>query len=270
MITYRRFFKNPIKKLIQEPGMLSIFRQIGFIGDSLSSGELESFSIKENAKGFHDYYEYSWGQFIARKCGLTAYNFSQGGLKAITFFEYIKKDGCNPFVDEKRCQAYFIALGINDVNHLFEAYPDGFGTMDDVDWENEDNNKISYVGQYVRIIQKLRKFEPKCRIFVVVNPKEYPESKHKRTYFKALQKFLLSLPKYFEYIYAIDLRKYAPIFGKKIAKNYFLGGHMSTAGYKFFADMIMTYCDYIIRKHPDDFKQIGFIGKGVHNELFKW
>lgn len=268
MVTYRRFFTNPIKKFIQEPGALSIFRKIGFIGDSLSSGEHEGYI--DGVKSYNDYYEYSWGQYIARRCGLTAYNFSQGGLKASTFFEYIKKENCNPFVEEKRCQAYFIALGVNDMNHL-ETYPDGFGSFGDVDFENEDNNKQSFVGQYVRIIQKLKKFEPKCRIFVLTTPKEHPESKMKRTNFDALAKFLLQLPKYFDFLYVLNLRKYSPIYNKKFGKKYFLGGHMSALGYKFTADMVITYCDYIIKKHPEDFSQVGFIGKGgVYNSLAKW
>ncbi|MCQ2787105.1 MAG: SGNH/GDSL hydrolase family protein [Bacilli bacterium] len=262
----RHYFTNPIRKIKPDGGYTSIFRNIGFIGDSLSSGEHESF--ENGKKGFHDYYEYSWGQYIARKCGLTAYNFSQGGLTAIKFFEYIKKN--NPFDKKKACQAYMIALGLNDMTHLKEYYPDGFGTFADVNLTNEDKNKKSYVGQYVRIIQKLRKLEPKCRIFVITTPKERPESKEKRKHFNMIRKFLLELPKHFEFVYVIDLRKYAPIYSKRFGKKYFLGGHMSAIGYKFTADMISTYVDYIITHHFDDFKQVGFIGKNIYNHNEKW
>ena len=258
---------NPIRKFISTPGAMSIFREVGFIGDSLSSGEHEGFL--NDTKTFHDYYEYSWGQFIARRCGLKAYNFSQGGLKASTFFDYIQKEGCNPFVDEKRCQAYFIALGVNDLNHI-DTYEDGFGSFDDVDFENEDNNKHSFVGQYVRIIQKLRKFEPKCRIFVLTMPTGQKEDKGAKIRANKHRDFLLSLKKYFDFFYVIDLRKYAPIYGKKFRKKYFLGGHMSALGYLFTADMVITYVDFIINRHPEDFAQIGFIGKGVYNSLCKW
>lgn len=263
----RHYFSNPIRKIRTDGGLVSIFRTIGFIGDSLSSGELESWN-EETGKGYHDYYEYSWGQYIARTCGLKAYNFSQGGLTAKSFFTYTERN--NPFEEEKRCQAYVIALGVNDLNHLNEVYPDGFGSMDDIDKSNEDNNKMSYVGQYVRIIQKLRKLEPKCRIFVVTTPKEAPESKVKKENFSRMAKFLLELPKHFEFLYVINLRKYAPIYNKKFGRKYFLGGHMSPAGYKFTADMISTYMDYIIEHNVDDFRQVGFIGKGVYNEKEKW
>ena len=60
--------KNPLKNVITDGGFTAIFRTIGCVGDSLSSGEHES--LDENGvRGYHDFYEYSWGQFIARKCG---------------------------------------------------------------------------------------------------------------------------------------------------------------------------------------------------------
>lgn len=272
MITYRHFFTNPIKKLTLDGGFTSIFRIIGFIGDSLSSGEHESYT-KEKGKDYHDYYEYSWGQFIARKCGLNAINFSRGGLKAREFFDFTTGNdprAKNIFAEENKCQAYVIALGVNDVNHL-EQYTDGFGSWDDVDLENEDNNKDSFVGQYVKIIQKVRKIQCKSRIFVVTTPQEKPMSKEKKAKYGMIAKFLRDLPNHFEFLYTIDLWKYAPYYDdKKIKTKYFCGGHMSAAGYKFTGDMIATYIDYIIHKNPKDFTQVGFIGKDVHNELEKW
>lgn len=264
IITYRHFFTNPIKRFIPDGGMTSIFRTIGFIGDSLSSGEHESFS--NGKKGFHDYLEYSWGQFIARKCGLTAINFSKGGLSCKEFFDYYIKERKNPFVDENRCQAYVIALGVNDMNHLDELYEDGFGSLDDVDWQNSENNKKSYVGQYVRIIQRLREFEPKCRIFVMTTPRD----KHINKKYEMIAKFLLKLPEHFDYLYVLNLWDFAPYYDAKFRKIYFCGGHMNAMGYKFTGDMVATYIDYYIRKFPEDFKQVAFIGKGIHNEKEKW
>ncbi len=265
----RCLINNPLLKKTEGHNLLSIFRKIGFIGDSLSSGEHEG-TDENGEKTYHDYYEYSWGQYIARSCGLEALNFSQSGLKAITFFEMIKKEDRNPFVEEKKCQAYFIALGVNDLNHI-EAYKDGFGSFDDVDFTNEDNNKESYVGQYVRIIQKLRKLEPKCRIFVVIPPTDVPETKQTKHNFDAIRNFLLELPKHFNFLYAIDLRKYGPRYTKKFKFKYYLGGHMSALGYKYTADMIIKYTDYIIEHNIEDFAQAGFIGKGdIHNAFRKW
>ena len=78
-------FKNenekPLENLKYDGGFCGIFRKIGCVGDSLSSGEMESLNDKDE-KGYHDYYEYSWGQYIARNIGSTVYNFSKGGMTA--------------------------------------------------------------------------------------------------------------------------------------------------------------------------------------------
>ncbi len=272
MDIYRHLLTNPIRKFVSDGGFTSIFRTIGFIGDSLSSGEHESFS-EEVGTGYHDYYEYSWGQYIARRCGLKAYNFSRGGLTAIEFFSFVTSDhpsAINIFDEDKKCQAYVIALGVNDLNHLEEKY-DAFGSINDVDFSNEDNNKKTFVGCYVKIIQKIRKIQPKCRVFVMTTPKERPMKKVKKSRYKMLAKFLRTLPKYFDFLYVLDLWNYAPVYNAKSFKTkYFCGGHMSAAGYKFTADMVMTYIDYYVRKYPKDFTQAGFIGKNVHNSKEKW
>ena len=210
------YFKNPIKNIKNDSGFISIFRSIGFIGDSLSSGEHESFI--NGVKGYHDYFEYSWGQYIARKYGLVAYNFSIGGLSAIKFFDYIAHN--NPFDNNRVCQAYMIALGVNDLNHLNEYYIDGFGSINDINFDNEDLNKKSFIGQYVRIIQKLRRFEPKCRIFLITIPKEKTESSIQRKQRDEMRKILLKLPMLFEFIYVIDLRKYAPIYNNSFMRKF--------------------------------------------------
>ncbi|MCQ2742483.1 MAG: SGNH/GDSL hydrolase family protein [Bacilli bacterium] len=258
---------NPIKKIRTDGGDVSIFRTIGFIGDSLSSGEHES-TKEDGTKGFHDYYEYSWGQYIARKCGLTAYNFSQGGLQARTFLEdYIQKN--SPFVLEKRCQAYVIALGLNDMTHIAD-YPDGFGSMADVDLSDYRNNKKSYVGCYVKIIQMLREFAPKCRIFVMTTAREKPESEEKKKNFDAIQSFLNSLPSVFDFLYVLDIRRYGPTYDPAFGKKYFLGGHMNALGYKFTADMVSTYMTYYINEYPEQFAQVGFLYTGLNNAHCKY
>ena len=259
-------FKNPIRRIRNDGGFTCIFRSIGIIGDSLSSGEHES--LINGQKGYHDYYEHSWGQYLARKCGVNVFNFSVGGLSAIKFFEYINTN--NPFDKNKFCEAYMIALGVNDLNHLNDYYPDGFGSIDDINFGNEDLNKKSFVGQYVRIIQKLRKFEPKCRIFVITIPNEKSEDMLQKKLRNDTRKFLIKLTTIFEFVYVIDLRKYGPVYNKRFLEKYFLGGHMNAMGYKFTSDMISTYVDYIIRHNFQDFKQVGFIGKDVHNEKEKW
>ena len=68
----------------------------------------------------------------------------------------------------------------------------------------------------------------------------------------------------------IDLYRDAPVYDELFHKNFFLSGHLNPAGYLFTAEIVMTYIDYIIRNHPDDFTQVGFIGTGYHNCAAKW
>lgn len=266
--------ENPIKNFIQGEGMVPIIRTLGCLGDSLSSGEHESRDQNDKV-GFHDYYDYSWGQFIARKCGLKALNFSKGGYTAADFF--IRNDFPEMLASHNLCQAYIIALGCNDLNLLLKksdyCYPKGFGNLEEAVKNSFEENLNTFVGCYVNVLNKIRQANPKCRIFLVTIPvhskdrKELVEMKDKHA------EFLRALPKYYEYLYILDLRKYAPDYSQEEFKNkYFLGSHLNAMGYKYTADMFITYIDYIINHNIEDFKQIGFVlyGNGVHNSREKW
>ena len=67
--------EKPLDRIVTDGGFCGIFRTIGCIGDSLSSGEFESLNA-DGTKGYHDFYDYSWGQYIGRACGSKVYNFS--------------------------------------------------------------------------------------------------------------------------------------------------------------------------------------------------
>ena len=80
----RSMFDNnekPLDNLVTDGGFTGIFRTIACVGDSLSSGEFESID-DDGKKHYHDYYDYSWGQYMARMAGCTVYNFSKGGMTA--------------------------------------------------------------------------------------------------------------------------------------------------------------------------------------------
>ena len=74
--------EKPLERMVNDGGFTGIFRTIGCIGDSLSSGEFESTDPEQTQKGYHDYFEYSWGQYIARAAGCKVWNFSRGGMTA--------------------------------------------------------------------------------------------------------------------------------------------------------------------------------------------
>ena len=103
----------------------------------------------------------------------------------------------------------------------------------------------------------------KARFFLVTIP-------DKRNVGEAHAKLLYEIAKLFEYTYVVDLYKYAPDYNEQFRKNFFLAGHMNVMGYKFTADMVGSYIDYIIRNNMEDFKQIGFVGTDFHNCAEKW
>ena len=246
--------KNPLTPLSVNINLCSIFRTIGCVGDSLSSGEFEGHDADGN-KHYHDLYEYSWGQFMARDIGSKVYNFSKGGMTAEKYCESYAEE--NGFWDkDKACQAYIIALGVNDILVL-KKYG---GSSKDVDLENYHNNKPTFAGYYAHIIQRLKEISPDAKFFLVTMPRDPRHSRSLKENAELHAKLMYEFAKMFSNCYVVDLRKYAPKYGKKFREKYFLGGHMNPVGYVLTACMVETYIDYIIRNNIDDFKQAGFIG----------
>ncbi len=247
--------KDPLAEIKADGGFTAILGTVGCIGDSLSSGEQE-YKTADGKTGYYDMYEYSWGQFLARKCGVKVYNFSRGGLTAKQFHEYAGYTLA--FYPEKACRAYIVALGVNDMHRLGDAYPEGFGDMSDVDFSDFNNNRPTFVGEYVKILQRIQALQPEAKIFLMTIPRD-EKSQEKELRDKHAE-FIRSLPEFFKNVYVLDLRKYAPVYDEKFQERYFLGGHLNAMGYKFTADMVATYIDFIIRENPQDFKKIALVG----------
>lgn len=246
--------EKPLDRIVTDGGFCGIFRTIACIGDSLSSGEFESVKA-DGTKGYHDFYEYSWGQYIARSCGSKVYNFSRGGMTAKEYIEgFAESQGW--WDRGKIAQAYIIALGVNDIlNRGHEL-----GSAEDICLEDYTKNKETFAGYYAQIIQRIKQLQPRAKIFLVSIPRNGDEKDEKR---KAHRDLLETLTKTFDRTYLIDLFTYAPEYNEEFRKRYFLG-HMMPTGYILTARMIESYIDYIIRKNPQDFSQVGFIGTDLY------
>lgn len=241
--------KNPIKKLLSDGGYTGIFRKIACVGDSLSSGEFEQ--IINGEKTFTDIYDYSWGQYIARMTGSQVYNFSKGGMTA--------KEYCESFAEErafwdkdKKCQAYTIALGVNDI--ICRNWE--LGSKQDIDLNNYENNKQTFAGYYAKIIQKYKEISPNAKFFLISMPKGEKGNKHdelRRKHRDLLKDFC----DMFSNTYLIDLYEYAPRNDDKYMKKYYLHTHLNPAGYLLSGKMIATYIDYIVKNNYEDFKEVG-------------
>lgn len=246
--------EKPLDRLVDGYSNTSVFRKIAFIGDSLSSGEFETVD-KDGNKNYHDMFDYSWGQYIARKNGLTAYNFSCGGMTAKWYLE--------SFADEKgfwnkdlACQAYVIALGVNDVyNQNTEI-----GSIEDIDPVNCRNNKPTFLGNYSQIISRYKEISPDAKFFFVTFPNDNARgTDSKKT--QGVINGLYALADYHTNAYVIDLYRYGPVYDEKFREKFYLHGHMNPSGYIFTARIIDSYIDYIIRRNPDDFRNIGFVAR---------
>ncbi len=247
--------EKPLDNLVGGYSNTAIFRTIAFIGDSLSSGEFETVDA-DGKHGYYDMYEYSWGQYIARKNGLVAYNFSRGGMNAKWYLENYAEE--NGFWDEdKACQAYVIAMGVNDIYGLNMK----IGDAKDIT-ATEFSEERPFISYYAEIVRRYKEISPDAKFFFVTFPNE--TDKEDKSKAEGVVKALKSLAEHFDNSYVINLYEYGPIYDDEFKKKYFMHGHMNPMGYIFTANLIDSYIDYIIRTNPSDFKNVGFIGTDIN------
>ncbi len=250
--------EKPLEHLVTDGGYTSVFRTIACVGDSLSSGEFETLNESNNQRHYYDMFEYSWGQFIARMAGLTAYNFSRGGMTASEYCEgyAAAMDWWNP---DKAAQAYIIALGVNDILNARQP----LGEMNDIHPDDPTQNQRTFTGYYARVIQQYKAISPDAKFFLVTMPRNtvcYETQDIQTTLANAHATRLYELAAYFDNTYVIDLRTYAPVHDEAFVERFYLHGHLNAMGYRLTAEQICSYIDYIIRHNHRDFKNVPFIG----------
>jgi len=247
---YAKEGEKPLDNIVQDGGFCKIFRTIACIGDSLSSGEFESQKV-DGSSDYHDMYEYSWGQYMAREAGIKVYNFSRGGMTALEYHQFAEENG---FWDEdKLCQAYILALGVNDI--LNQEQP--VGTMEDVINDDGTGEPWNFAVQYARIIKRYQKMQPKAKFFLMTMPRT---TEGTDSYKVGPAMLLREMAEYFPNTYVIDLFEYAPVYDEEFKKYFYLAGHLNPAGYALTAKMVMSYIDFYVRQDPEAFAQVGFIG----------
>ena len=245
--------EKPLENLVTDGGFVGIMRTIACVGDSLSSGEFESMD-ENGVRGYHDMFDYSWGQYIARMAGCKVYNFSRGGMTA--------KEYCESFAEangmwdrEKAAQGYIIALGVNDVINAGQP----IGSISDICLEDYNKNADTFAGYYGKIIQRYKEIQPDAKFFLVTKPKDSRDERNPRGA-DDMSKLLYDFAKLFSNTYIIDWREYGPVCDEEFRKRFFVGGHLNAAGYLLSAKIISSYIDYIIRHDFEAFSQIGFVG----------
>lgn len=251
--------EKPLDRLADGAGFCSIFRKICVVGDSLSAGEFESFNEK-GEKTFHDFIEdYAWGSILARMAGSKAYVFARGGMTAKEYCEsYAQANGF--WDEEKACQCYIIALGVNDLYHF--KIP--VGSVEDICTEDYTRNQPTFAGYYAQIIQRYQRIQPNAKFFFVTFPKGSKDDQDEIAIAHA--KLMCDFANFFPNAYVIDLREYAPPYEGELREQIYMGGHLNPAGYVFTAKMIASYIDYIIRHNARDFEKVGLIGTPFYRD----
>lgn len=254
-VLYADSNEKPLERLVDGYSFTSIFRTMAFVGDSLSSGEFETRDSAGNP-GYFDLFDYSWGQFIARKNGLLAYNFSRGGMTTREYMETFAAE--RGFWDQdKACQAYVIALGVNDLCIVDME----LGSLADIDPTDYRNNKPTFIGYYAAIVSRYKEISPDAKFFFVTFPDT--TTPKEKEWGEPMTKAMYELAEYFDNAYVIDLYHYGPCYDERFQKAYYLYGHMNPAGYVLTAKLVDSYIDYIIRHNPDDFHTAAFINTGI-------
>jgi lysophospholipase L1-like esterase len=242
--------EQPLDRLVEDGGFCSIFRTFACVGDSLSSGEFQ-LPLEDGKWGYYDMFDYSWGQFMARTLGSKVYNFSKGGMTAKWYVETFgdEKGYWNP---ELKCQAYFMALGVNDIfNQKHEV-----GDFGDICYEDYNKNADTFIGNYAYIIQRYKQIQPEAKFFLV----GVPDSGRNTEAMEAHEYAVRGLSERFDRTYYLDLKKYCIPYVGDFRSKFFLNGHMTPTGYIFSAKIIGSYIDYIIRHNMEDFKDVGLMG----------
>lgn len=244
--------EKPLDNLKATCGFAGIFKEIGIIGDSLSAGEFESHDEHGNIV-YHDMYEYSWPAVLQRLPGTVCHNYSRGGMTAREYYESWADK--NDFWQWN--QAYIIALGNNDV--FVCGHP--VGSVEDIHPQAPESNPDTFFGNMGRIVSKLKSMEKDARIFLVSMQRRGEEAGD--PIICGIADEMKKMCRLFSYTYLIDMAHDGPVYDEEMRKTFAMGFHPNAVGYYSYGLMIGNYIDYLIRKNPDDFFEVPFIGKGL-------
>ncbi len=248
---------NPIEHIVCNAGLASIFHNITFIGDSLSSGANYDKYGSDWATNLYEYHVYSWCQrMVAMIGGCTGINYSTSGITTRQWIErywddehkadYANVNGDKYFKVDKS-QAYCIMLGTNDAGHSV-----ALGSWStDVDLNDFNNNANTFIGNYAGIIQRIKSVTPSAKIFVITCPLSVAADPD---YNNAIK----DMANHFSNVFVIDLKTYLPTNSTFVA-DYVYMGHFTTQGYQYLAYAIAAYIDFIIRNNPASFKYVEII-----------
>lgn len=231
--------------------LFSAFNKFGVIGDSLASGE--SVAVVDGSARYIDNYNYSWGQYIAKKYGMECINFSAGGLTTRNWLT--SNVGLSKLQNsDNKCNAYIIGLGVNDKNVLGDNY---LGSMSDIK-ENFLENNDTFYGNYGKIISYIKQTQPKAKIFLLTIPDQTTPSTVDYSNFNIA---IRAISNHFDNCYLIDLEgDHNSTYTEGFVRQNLRGGHYNAIAYDYLADKMYQWISDYMKDNYSEFSQIEFIG----------
>ena len=234
----------------QRRNLLSSFRSIGVIGDSLSVGYLKN-TETELASGRNLYY--SWPQYMARKTGQHVINIGASGYNVKTWMNSAQY-GWGVFSNEDNyCQAYIIGLGVNDASDSDRGIT--LGSISDVNLSDYTLNGDTYYGGYAKIIQRGRTIRPNSIFFCLTNPTPSTKAMSYNQAIRDVVEYLNDSKVFVVDLYENYRQYYASPYFLKEDKNA-IRSHYSPLGYEAMVPIISAACSEVMEKHLDIFCQL--------------
>lgn len=253
---------NPLGKMDYAPTMISCFKNITCIGDSLTQGIFNTTTGEQQVA----LPEYSYPAFMKKHTGVDTINLGIGSMCASSqqdndsWFYRAGRDPYNYIVQSNVGDAVIVALGTNDIT----LYGGFFGDVDtDINLSDRTQNARNSVGGYANIIQWCREMNPKCVVFCVTISNvrnEIPASENEKR-LVANEKIRAIANKLGCFV--IDLAEYAETTENERTiwrTTYRNSSHNNALGYERRARQYATYIDWIIENNPTAFQNIQFIG----------
>ncbi len=248
--------EKPLENIVDDGGYAKIFKRMLIVGDSLSSGEFETWD--NGIRRCIDRREYAWGKFMENDLRNEIRVFSTGGLSAEWFLNTFAKEK-NAFDETYKPEAYIFALGFNDL--FGQKLEVGDAKVDVNPLDPSKNNMSTFIGKYATIISKYKEISKDAKFFFITLANEDDsEPLYNRAKVEEMVKEFYKLTEVFDNSYVIDLFNYGPKYDKAFKEKFYLTGHMNPMGYVLTAKLIESYMDYIIRSDFNSFKRIGLIG----------
>jgi hypothetical protein len=251
--------EKPLDHLVDNGGFARVFRELMVIGDSLSSGEFQSF--ENGITGYHDFPDYTWGQYLARSSGIKIDDCSAGGMTAEWWYNRYAEE--NHFWD-LRPQGYLLFLGANDLGLAHSP----LGSVEDIHVSDSFLNPPTFAGNYAKILTKCHYLQPQGYLFLATMPhfEGWDELNSLSDPHAAL---LREIAKLYPHCFVLDFNRYCPLITKEARAKYAMDGHFTPAGYLLMGQLVGSYLDYLVRQDPATFAQVGFIGTPYSNSHAK-